>query len=69
MVAVLFIIIAFAIRRRFVAEGAKWYDKAFYYGLSVVFTPLFGPWIYRILYGSEPCADSEHRSGIFPPVC
>lgn len=62
----LFLIIAFCIRHRFVAEDARWYDKAFYYILSVVFTPLIGPWIYRMLYESEYCSDEEHSSGIFP---
>ncbi|MBQ9508286.1 MAG: hypothetical protein IJR53_02565 [Bacteroidales bacterium] len=57
----LFLIIAFCIRKHFVREDACWSDKLLYYGFSVVFTPLIGPWVFKMLYDSEPCTDEEHR--------
>ena len=64
----LFLIIAFCIRKRFVREDACWSDKLLYYGFSVVFTPLIGPWAYEMVCNSKVCSEEEHKSGILPYV-
>lgn len=43
MVTLTFLIIAYAIRKRFVPEGTSRGDKVLYYLFSVVMTPLIGP--------------------------
>lgn len=58
----LFLIIAFCIRKRFVKEDACWSDKLLYYGLSVVFTPLIGPWVYEMICNSKAMTEEEERS-------
>ena len=68
MITLTFILIAYAIRRRFLNENAKWYDKTFYYVLSVCLTPLLGPWLYKMLNNSKACSDNEHRPGVFQYV-
>ena len=54
MVTLLFILIAYAIRKRYLPEDATRVDKALYYIFSVVMTPLVGPWIFKIIINSKP---------------
>jgi len=54
MVTLLFILIAYAIRKRYLPEDATRGDKALYYIFSVVMTPLVGPWIFKIIINSKP---------------
>lgn len=62
MVTLLFILIAYAIRKRFLPEDATRGDKILYYIFSVVLTPLLGPWVFKNLMESEPCSEDEHKS-------
>lgn len=66
MVTLTFLIIAYAIRKRFLHEGTSSGDKVLYYVFSVCFTPLIGPWFYKILAESEPAEPNESSSGVFP---
>ena len=49
MVTLLFILIAYAIRKRYLPEDASKLEIAIYYAFSVTMTPLFGPWLYKKL--------------------
>ena len=49
MVTLLFILIAYAIRRRFLPEDASRWEKLVYYSVCIVTTPLFGPMVYKWL--------------------
>lgn len=66
MVTLMFILIAYAIRKRFLSEDAATGDKVLYYVFSVVMTPLFGPWFFRNLMKSKPADPNEPSSMIFP---
>lgn len=55
MVTLLFILIAYAIRKKYLPEDATRGDKILYYALSVSMSPLLGPWIFKKLV-------EEHRS-------
>lgn len=61
MVTLLFILIAYMVRKRFLSEDATRGDKVLYYCFSVVMTPLIGPWFYKMLIESEP--EDNHRPG------
>jgi hypothetical protein len=65
MVTLLFILIAYAIRKRYLPEDATRGDKVLYYVFSVVATPLFGPWFFRKLMESKPADPNEPSSGVF----
>ena len=54
MVTLLFILIAYAIRKRYLPEDATRGDKVLYYIFSVIATPLFGPWFFKIIINSKP---------------
>lgn len=70
MVTLMFILIAYAIRKRFLPEDATRGDKVLYYIFSVVMTPLIGPFIFKILIESKsyPNNDNEDNSviGTYP---
>lgn len=70
MVTLMFILIAYAIRKRFLPEDATRGDKVLYYIFSVVMTPLIGPFIFKILIESKsyPNNDNEDHSviGTYP---
>jgi len=59
MVTLTFLIIAYAIRKRFLPEDANRWDKLIYYSFCVVCTPLFGPWIYKWVIEPNPKDDSN----------
>ena len=64
MVTLTFLIIAYAIRKRFLHEDTSRGDKMIYYIFSVCFTPLFGPWIYKFIVESKamtPEEEEKHR--------
>ena len=54
MVTLLFILIAYAIQKRYLPEDATRGDKVLYYIFSVVATPLLGPWFFKIIINSKP---------------
>lgn len=68
MVTLTFLIIAYAIRKRFLPEDATRADRVLYYVFSVCFTPLIGPWFYKILAETEPAKPNETSSMIWPYV-
>jgi len=68
MVTLFFIIIAYSIRGRFIGENATWSCKAFYYLACACFTPLIGPWFYKLIIESRPADPDEPSSGVFPYV-
>lgn len=68
MLTLTFLIIAYAIRKRFVPEGTSRADRVLYYVLSVVMTPLFGPWFFKMLIESKPADPEEPSSTIWPYV-
>ncbi len=68
MITLIFLLIAYCIRNKYLSENARWYDKVFYYVVSVVLTPLVGPWFYKMCQTSKACTDNEHRSVGIPFV-
>lgn len=68
MITLTFLLIAYCIRNKYLSENARWYDKVFYYAVSVMLTPLVGPWLYKMLYTSKACTENEHRSVGIPIV-
>ena len=48
MVTLLFILIAYAIRKKYLPEDASRGDKLLYYLFCVFLTPLIGPWVYSL---------------------
>jgi len=64
MVTLLFILIAYAIRKRYLPEDATRGDKMLYYVFSVVATPLFGPWLFKKLIVESKPADPNEPSGV-----
>lgn len=61
MVTLTFLIIAYAIRKRFLAEDASRGDKVLYYLFSVTMTPLAGPWIYKMITESKYYTEDEEK--------
>jgi hypothetical protein len=59
MVTLLFLIIAYAIRKRFLPEDANRWDKLIYYSFCVVCTPLFGPRVYKWVAEPNPKDESN----------
>ena len=59
MVTLTFLIIAYAIRKRFLAEDAGGWEKLIYYSVCVVTTPLFGPMVYKWLVSPNPGNDND----------
>ena len=68
MVTLLFILIAYAIRKRYLPEDASRGDKALYYVFSVVMTPLIGPWVFKVSKEAGPPDSNNPSTGVFP-VC
>jgi len=65
MVTLLFILIAYAIRKRYLPEDATREDKVLYYIFSVVATPLFGPMFFKKLIESKPADPNEPSTVVF----
>ena len=59
MVALLFILIAYAIRKRYLPEDAGGWERLTYYSVCVIATPLFGPKVYKWLMSPN----NEDRGG------
>lgn len=53
MIATLFLIIAYLRRKQFLSNITSTRGKAAYYVLNVAFTPIFGPFFFRLLYESK----------------
>ncbi len=53
MITMLFLIIAFAISPFFLHKNDKGWNRVLYYVLSVVLTPLIGPFVYKCLSGPK----------------
>uniref|UniRef100_A0AB33JLC8 Uncharacterized protein n=1 Tax=Prevotella sp. GTC17262 TaxID=3236797 RepID=A0AB33JLC8_9BACT len=49
MITTLFLIIAFFRRRRFLSKDTPTGAKVIYYFLNVALTPIFGPWLFKML--------------------
>lgn len=67
MVTVLFLIIAFFRRKRFLPEDASRANKVLYYILNVPLTPVFGPILFEWLMKSKVNHKSSDDSGVLPP--
>lgn len=65
MVTTLFLIIAFCIRKRFIAADTKRSDKILYYLFSVCLTPLVGPWVFKLITDGEPADPNEPSTGVY----
>jgi len=68
MVTLLFILIAYAIRKRYLPEEATYGDKLIYYAASIVLTPLLGPYFFKILVDSKSSDDHKPGSHVFPNI-
>lgn len=68
MVTLTFILIAYLIRGRFLPEEATRGDKVLYYAASIVMTPIFGPWFFKILIESKSSDRHEPGSHVFPNI-
>lgn len=54
MVTLLFIFIAYLMRKKYLADSANNWEKLIYYSVCVVVTPLFGPRLYKWLMEPNP---------------
>lgn len=61
MITLTFILIAYMIRKRFLSEDASGWEKVLYYSVSVVLTPLLGPWLFSKLSGSDLSGDKDPK--------
>ena len=69
MVTLTFLIIAYAIRKRFLPEDATRGDKIMYYLANITMTPILGPWIYLFVASkSDSDSDETTSQGVFPYV-
>jgi len=66
MVTLLFILIAYAIRKRYLPEAASRMDKIIYYSFCVVMTPLFGPWLFKFFKESRSAGSDSPEDVIWP---
>ena len=66
MVTLLFILIAYAIRKRYLPENASRVDQVIYYSFSVVMTPLFGPWLFKAFKESRSAGLDDSEDVIWP---
>jgi len=63
MLTLTFLIIAFLIRKRFLQADASTFDKVCYYAVSVIFTPLVGPWIHKMVVEGKAMPADDPRCG------
>ena len=59
MIILLFLIIAYCIRKRYLAEDATRSERVLYYVLCVVATPLLDPLVYKVMTSTDPPADKN----------
>lgn len=62
MLTTLFLIIAFFRRRRFLSREMPTGAKVIYYILNVALTPVFGPWLFKMLNESK-WVDRHDKNG------
>ena len=68
MHVIIFIIIAYALRHRFLDEDANSYEKIMYYGACAVFSPLVGPFFYKYIYKDpKPNLDEDPNDCYIDP--
>jgi hypothetical protein len=68
MITLIFLLIAYCIRNKYLSENARWYDKVLYYVSCVFLTPLFGPWFYKLLTEGRPADPDEEDSDVYPYI-
>lgn len=61
MVVLVFLLIAYSIRHKFLRENTPNADKALYYAFCVFMTPLFGPWVYKMIVESKIMSREEEE--------
>lgn len=61
MIATLFLIIALAMSPFFLKKKDTVGDKVIYFIMSVVFTPLIGPFIYKFIINSKADKDDGYK--------
>lgn len=54
MITLTFILIAYFIRKKHLPEDASILEKAIYYSVCVLVTPLFGPKVFKWLVSPNP---------------
>ena len=62
MITMLFLIIAFAMSPFFLHKSDKGWDRVLYYILSIILTPLIGPFVYKCLSGPKTTGKSDRGS-------
>ena len=61
MHVILFIIIAYALRHRFLDEDDGKWGEILYYGLSAAWTPLIGIPLFVMIKKSKPMTEEEEK--------
>lgn len=61
MVTLIFLLIAYSIRHKFLQRDTPRADKILYYVFSVFMTPIFGPWIYKMIAESKAMSKEEEE--------
>ena len=64
MITILFLIIALAMSPFFIKKKDTVGNKVIYFVLSVVLTPLIGPFIYRFIKDSKTDYDDGHKQSL-----
>lgn len=64
MITILFLIIALAMSPFFIKKKDTVGNKVIYFVLSVVLTPLIGPFIYRFIKDSKTDYDDCHKQSL-----
>ena len=59
MITLTYLLIAYLMRRRFMADDTPRADRVLYYLFSVVMTPLLGPWVWKVIVSSKVEDDSR----------
>ena len=65
MIQILFIIIAFALRHKFLPEDAPVLMKVFYYGANAVISPLLALPFFKWINSQLPSDSDEPNTNIF----
>lgn len=66
MIALVFILIAFVLRKRYLPEGSPFMLKVLYYGSFAVLTPIIGIIIFRNIDFDAPSIDDNEEPCGFP---
>ena len=61
MITTLFLIIAIIMSPFFIKKDHTFGDKVIYFIMSVVFTPLIGPFIYKFIINSKAAKADGHK--------